>query len=296
MLIVTLSGLGAAVTWALGSVLVKAAVGKFSARELLVVRALAGAITAVGVMMALGASRPIWQMPPLAALAILGATVSGYYAADLLFVHSLKVVPLSQALPIQATYPVIAAAIAWAALNEPPTGLAFGGAICVVLGVAAVATVDSASDTIGMPGAPTRRFGLALLGLSTLGWGLSAVLLRFALQMADPVSVNALVSIFVLVLFAATTRPAGLLESVRRSPSLAWVVALAGVLGGTGLSNLLFVIAVNSGGVIAATALACTAPLFSSVLATLFLKERISVRLATGVLLTVGGVLLIVGA
>jgi drug/metabolite transporter (DMT)-like permease len=295
MLIVILYGLGAAITWAIGSVMVKAAVGRFSARELLVVRAMAGAITALGVMMALGGLRPIWQMPPLAAVATLGATLSGYYASDLLFVRSLQVVPLSQALPIQATYPVIAAAIAWAALNEPPTGLAFGGAICVVLGVAAVATVGPESKTVPAPGAPTRRFGLALLALSTLGWGISAVLLRYALQTADSVAVNALISIFVLVLFAGTTRPTGLLNNVRRSPSMAWLVALAGVLGGTGVSNLLFVMAVKAGGVITATALACTAPLFSSVMAALLLGERIGARLATGVLLTVGGVLLIVG-
>jgi drug/metabolite transporter (DMT)-like permease len=292
---VILFGLGAAVTWALGSVMVKGAVGKFAARELLFVRALGGAITAVGVMLALGNARSIFQIPPIAGVAILGATLSGYFAADLLFVRSLEVVPLSQALPIQATYPVIAAAIAWAVLDEPPAGLAVVGAIGVALGVVAVTSVEPETDSILAPGVPTRRTGLALLGLSTVGWGISAVLLRFALQMADAISVNALISVLVLILFAATSRPSMLWGNVRRGPAWAWWVAAAGVLGGTGVSNLLFVMAVESGGVITATALACTAPLFSSVLAALTLRERIGKRLATGVLLTVGGVLLIVG-
>ncbi len=295
MLKVTLCGLGAAITWAFGSVLVKAAVGKFTARELLVVRALAGAVTAVGVMLAVRGGEPLFRLPPVAVVAALGATLSGYFAADLLFVRSLEVVPLSQALPIQATYPVIAASIAWAALHEPPSWFAVAGAIVVVLGVAAVASVDPATDRASTAWTMTHRRGLVLLGLSTLGWGVSAVLLRFALQMADPISVNALVSILVLFAFAVTIRPGVLWSRIRGRMSWAWLIVLAGVLGGTGISNLLFVVAVDSGGVITATALACTAPLFSSLMAVLFLREKLDTRLATGVLLSVGGVLLIVG-
>jgi drug/metabolite transporter (DMT)-like permease len=294
MILVTLYGLGAAITWALGSVLVKAAVGKLPANQLLVVRALAGAVTALGAMAILGGSTQLTYLSPIAVIAILGATVSGYFAADLLFVRALEVVPLSQALPIQATYPVIAAGMAWAALAEPPTWLAVAGAIVVFLGVAAVATSEPGPSRVPPPRAPTRRVGLVLLGLSTLGWAVSAVLLRFVLRTLDPVPANALISVFVFLLFASTSRPAVLWSNVRRQASWAWLVALAGVLGGTGLSNLLFVMAVESGGVMVATTLSCTAPLFSSLMAVLCLEEKLSARLATGILLTVGGVLLIV--
>jgi len=44
-----------------------------------------------------------------------------------------------------------------------------------------------------------------------------------------------------------------------------------------------------------ATALACTAPLFTSLMAVVFLSERLSARLAAGVLLSVGGIWMIVG-
>jgi len=55
------------------------------------------------------------------------------------------------------------------------------------------------------------------------------------------------------------------------------------------------VLAIESGGVMVATALACTAPLFTSLMAVVFLSERLSARLAAGVLLSVGGIWMIVG-
>jgi len=293
---VALYGLGAAFTWGLGSVLIKAAVGKLPARELLVIRAFAGAATALGAAILLGRAGALWQMPVITWISILGVTLSGYFAADLLFVRALEVIPLSQALPIQATYPVIAAGLAWAVLGEPPTFLSLGGAIVVIAGVAAITGAEPEISGDHSPRALSRRRGLCLLGISTLGWGVSAVLLRFVLRTLDPIAANAVIALLVFVAFAAVARPLAAWSFVRRQPSWAGLLAVAGVLGGTGVSNLLFVLAIESGGVMVATALACTAPLFSSLMAVGFLRERLSARLAAGVLLTVGGIWMIVGS
>ena len=294
-MMVALYGLGAAFTWGLGSVLIKAAVGKLPASQLLLLRAFAGAVTAIAAMILFGRASSLQHVPFSVWLSILGATVSGYFAADLLFVRALEAVPLSQALPIQATYPVIAAGLAWAVLGEPPTIFSFGGAIVVIAGIAAIAGADAGGSPVLTPRPLTRRRGFVLLGVSTLGWGVSAVLLRFVLRSLDLIAANALLASLVFVVFLAIARPRAAWSFVRRQPSWVGLLAIAGILGGTGISNLLFVLAVEAGGVMVATALACTASLFTSVMAVAFLREKLSARLAVGVLLTVGGIWMIVG-
>ena len=292
---VALYGLGAAFTWGLGSVLIKAAVGKLPASHLLLLRAFAGAVTALGAMILFGRAGSLQQVPVITWVGILGVTLSGYFAADLLFVRALEVIPLSQALPIQAAYPLIAAGLAWAMLGEPPTLVSLAGAVVVIAGVAAIAGAEAEPARVSTPQPMSRHSGLLLLAISTLGWGVSAVLLRFVVQSLDPIAANAVIALFVFVAFAAIARPLAAWDFVRHQPTWAGLLAVAGILGGTGVSNLLFVLAIESGGVMVATALACTAPLFTSLMAVLFLKERLSARLAAGVLLTVGGIWMIVG-
>ncbi|MCJ7569439.1 MAG: DMT family transporter [Anaerolineales bacterium] len=291
----TLYGLGAAITWGVGSILIKTQVGRLNSGQLLALRALAGAVTAVMFTLLLNRSFVTKEVSLLTWFAVLGTVLSGYFAADLLFVRALEGVPLSVALPIQATYPLVTAGLAWIIFGEPPTLFVVIGALVVVMGIAFIGGSSQEEKMRGGSSSIVFRWNLILVGLSALGWGVSAILLSFVLRSVDAIAANSVVAVLVLLAFLASLRQRVPWSFMREYPTRLGVIFLAGALGGTGISNLLFILAVESGGVTQATALVCTAPLFAAIFAVLFLGEKMTSRLAAGTLLTVFGIWFIVG-
>ena len=128
-------GLSAALTWGAGNVLIKSQVGKLATTQLLTVRAVAGAATAVLAYFFLGKNDALLLLTPLAWMALVGSMLTGYFGSDLLFVYALKELPLSYIFPIQATYPLIATGLAWFIYGEAISPWVFIGAVLVIAGV-----------------------------------------------------------------------------------------------------------------------------------------------------------------
>ena len=189
----------------------------------------------------------LFDVPHLLALG--GAILLGYFGADILFVHTLERLPVSQVIPIQASYPLVALALAVAFLQERVSWLTLVGALVVVAGVSLVGAQETGRGP--NPGATDRRRrteGVLLSALSSLFWGGSAILLKLGPRRPGP----------------RWPRPASS-PAQPRSPS--WsssgpgrafsspriravgIAALAGALGGTGLSNVLYVLTVDVAGV-----------------------------------------------
>ncbi len=119
-------------------------------------------------------------------------------------------------------------------------------------------------------------------------FGAMTVALRFALRRAPDAEVGALLTILPAV---AVTVPFVAAGSVDLGGI--WPFLLAGLLG-PGLSQLLFTIAVRDAGPSRTSVAVGTAPLFSVVIALIFLDEPLQAALVLGALLiVVGGVLLV---
>jgi drug/metabolite transporter (DMT)-like permease len=292
----------------MSNVMLKAGVGKLPTKQLLALRALAGLATACLAYLMLGRHGEILSIQPGAWLGIFGVVISGYFGADLVFVYALEDLPVSRLFPIQAAYPLAAAGLAWYFFGDPLSIWMILGAMFVIVGVSLIGSEDPStavpppedvgtirnSDEAVEPRelAPSwRRFrAYALTVLSAAGWGISAVLLRGVLVEYDPVTVNTGVAIITAACFMLASGFFRMIDSVQKHPTAGVWVGMAGFLGGTGISNLWFIISIQIAGVAVATILASVAPLFTSLFAVLFLKEKLTLKLSLGTALTVVGV------
>jgi drug/metabolite transporter (DMT)-like permease len=119
-------------------------------------------------------------------------------------------------------------------------------------------------------------------------FGAMTVALRFALRRAPDAEVGALLTILPAL---AVTLPFVAAQSL--DLAAVWPFVLAGVLG-PGLSQLLFTLAVRDAGPARTSVAVGTAPLFSVVIALVFLDEPLLAGLVLGaILIVVGGVLLV---
>jgi drug/metabolite transporter (DMT)-like permease len=290
-----LYGLGAAVTWGIANVMVKSQVGKIKPGPLLFLRSCAGVVAAVIAVPLLGVRSTFALSSPLVWLAILLSVLVGYFGADMLFLQALVRIPLTVASPIQSAYPIMAVAFGWLLFGEKaPLSVLIGTAI-VFVGVSLISMYPPRSLSAAQATTHFHPLGLVFSGISAIGWAMSAILLRYALALDPPVLVNACVALVTLICYLPIARAQATIRAATADRHLGAAMLIAGAVGGTGLSNLLFILAIGAAGVGRASVLACTAPLFTAALAVILLREIVNPRLVTGTLLTVLGTALVAG-
>ena len=130
--------------------------------------------------------------------------------------------------------------------------------------------------------------GIPLALLTALLWGLSTVFLKAGLTSLTPIQVNSVRLPFVTIILYTTWAFSGKKTNKLRT-SLLPLIASTGLFS-MGLGSLLYLIALAKIGPSKTSALISTSPVFSLIMALVFLKEKISLRLALGVGLCVAGV------
>ena len=130
--------------------------------------------------------------------------------------------------------------------------------------------------------------GIPLALLTAFLWGLSTVLLKAGLNSLTPIQVNSVRLPFVTVILYTTWALTGKKTS-KLSKSSLLLIGGSGLFS-MGLGSLLYLIALAKIGPSVTSALISTSPVFSLIMALVFLKEKISLRLALGVGLCVAGV------
>jgi drug/metabolite transporter (DMT)-like permease len=288
-------GLGAAVTWGIANVMIKSQVGKLAPGPLLFLRSCAGLVAAAVAVPLLGAHQGESLPKPVVLLAVVLSVLVGYFGADILFLRALERIPVTVASPVQSAYPLMAVLLGWLLFGERAALSVLIGAITVFVGVSLI-SVDRPRTVSDAPAsAHFRPAGLVFTGISAAGWATSALALRYALEQSSPVLVNVYVAVVTLICYVPLAKLPSTLNAARRDLRLGGAMLVAGAVGGTGLSNLLFILAIGSAGVGRASVLACTAPLFTAAFAVLLLREVVDLRLAAGTLFTVIGTALVVG-
>ncbi|MFA5872382.1 MAG: DMT family transporter [Anaerolineales bacterium] len=286
-------GIGTALTWGLGNVFIKSQVNRLSSRQLLLIRSIIGAITAVLAYFLLGGKELHPHFTILEWLSLIGIVLTGYFGSELLFLYALKDLPLSYVFPIQGSYPLIATFLAWWFFGDIVSGWVLLGAVLVLSGISIIVSEESITDGVSHP---SRRWrGIFITLLSSLGWAFSAILLRYVMASQDAITTNMYVSLITAVIYFLVTPPAPAFAFAIRHPSTGVALFMAGLFGGTGISNLLFILTIEVAGVSLAAILASMAPIFTSFLAVFFLGEKLTFKLILGTILTMMGVSIIVG-
>jgi DME family drug/metabolite transporter len=282
-----LAALGAAMTWAATSLLVRSLVHELGSVAVNAVRStVGGAILLVWVLVTAGAGA--FTAPSTSALVLLALSIVAAIAiGDTVFFESTRALGLGRAMTISMTYPVGAAALAAAFLGEPVTLAVALGTLLTLAGLVLIVAPWAER-------APDERFafGVGTATLASLAWAVSVVLVKPPLREMDAVTAQAIrLPLAALVLWATPWARAAAGGLGRLGGGALARLAALSVL--TVLSSVLFVASVKYAGVAVAAVLSSTAPMFAIPLARVFFGERLSRPALLGAGVTLAGIVVL---
>ena len=223
-----------------------------------------------------------------------GSTLVGLVVGDTIYFQSMKLIGLSRAMPLSATYPFFTMILAFMFLDEALTWTVVGGAL-LIAGGAYLLAVPRATDR-GQGGeqrSSVNPLGVGLALAAAVCWAVSTVMVREALATVDVAVANSVrLSILMVALFALSLRQGGIGRLEEYGFRTLLVVFLAGVIG-MGLGTYTFLSAVQLSGAARTSVLTASTPLFG-VPFSILLKEKPCARALAGTVLTVAGVVLTV--
>jgi drug/metabolite transporter (DMT)-like permease len=212
-------------------------------------------------------------------LIVIVAAIIGFGISEFLLYKSFILIGVSRGFTISYTYPMFAMAIGILFLGEPFVLMYLIGTILMVLSITMV--------SIGSKG--SKKFdakGVLVSVTSAIAAASGTVIVSIGLRSISVLLANALrfpVLALFLFLFAQPRKPWNL---SRRNVIL---LAVSGILG-VGIGGITYLNSIQLIGVIRATPLSASSPVWTSILSSLILKEKVSMRLFLSSVIVVAGI------
>ena len=282
-----LAALASALSWAVTSLLVRSLIGELGSFGINALRSSVGGALLLAWVLATGGIGALTAMSAgafgLLALSIVAAITVG----DTVFFESTRVLGVGRAMTISMTYPVGAALLAAAFLDEPLTPALAAGTLLTLGGLTLIVAPWAER-------APDERFwfGVGTATLASLAWAVSVVVLKPPLREVDPVTAQAIRLPLAAATLWATPWARGALDGLGRRgrPVLARLAVLSVL---TAVSSVMFVAGVKYAGVGVAAVLSSTAPMFAIPLGFVFFGERLSRGALLGAGVTIAGIVVL---
>jgi DME family drug/metabolite transporter len=290
-----IAGLASAFTWALSSILIRAATQRGNVVFINAVRLVAACVVYLGGITLAGRWGEVLAIPMGSLVPLLLAVVVGLVVGDTVFFKSQAYMGVARALPVSGTYPLFTLLLSSLVLGEPLRWQLGASAALVMVGLYLLTTTPRGRPaTLDVPADRTVLAGVAMALLAALAWSCSTMLLRVSLGGTDVVAANAIRLPFALVILSAMLAQQGNLTLVRCYTWRALApVLVAGVLG-TGLGSTAFLLSVQLAGPAKAAIISSASPLFGAPMSVLLLHEQLSLSNVAGIVLCVVGIWLVV--
>jgi DME family drug/metabolite transporter len=283
----------AALCWALGASLYKKGMLNVGPVALNLFRSVPATIYAFFALYLLGKWIFLSELDIVSLVYISVSSLLVLAAGDTLYFIGLKSVGVAKTVPIAYSYSIFVALISTFFLEETMTASILLGTVAVVSGVWLVP--GRAENNIRKR--ETLKLGIiAALGTS-LCWACGLILFKLILANIDPfVLASVRMAFLVPVLGAFTIVPAETRSSIKHlTRSNTIMIVLSGLIS-LGIEDTLLYIGLENAKANVVAPLGSTTPLFATIIAMLFLKERVSKGVVAGTLLvTVGTILLTFG-
>jgi len=230
------------------------------------------------------------------------ALLIGFVIGDSLYLISQHHIGVSIAFPIALSYPLLTYLFSILMVNETFTWVKSIGIVIVLLGVFLISKSSSSksnnaneySDELQeLPQKKTNKIYIFFAMGAAVCWALGTVILQIGLEDHGVIEANAIRMFFgagILYSIFRVQEKKPLTSFQRRSIG----IIILGAIIGTLIGNSLYLIAVQEIGATTTSAITASAPMVSTPLSALFLKEKISFWLIIATILTVTGIILII--
>jgi drug/metabolite transporter (DMT)-like permease len=282
-----LCALASALAWSVTSLLARSLIPHYGSVTINAVRSGAAGLLLLAIVMVIEGPHTLTAMSGATFVQLTVSIVAAIGIGDTVFFESTRAIGLSRAMTIATTYPVGAALLAAAFLNEPLTIPVMVGTLLTLGGVALIVSVRSHDAR------PERlAFGVWTAVIASVAWAVSTVMMKVPLSEIDPLTAQAIrlpLASVLLWLTPWTWGAVGAMRKAGRGP----LVSIGVLSIVTAASSVLFVASLKYAGVAVGSVLSATAPVFALPLGVLFLGERVSRVTIAGVLLALSGVVVL---
>ena len=291
------AALGAAFCWAIAPILYRQALFNSKPISANIVRCVSNAAVMLLVLLALGKLNALTSLP----LGIVGIVVIsgvvGLGIGDTLYLHGLKSVGVSVAVPLAATYPLFSLVWATFLLREPATLTAIAGALIILAGIWLLSRKKN--NEAALTKGKIALTGVAVSLATAAVWSVSITLMDVAVTMPGVNSLDAnyaiittriaAMALLMLLLAPAIDREKGFLKLKRNTIIELCIGGLVANAIGWLLMNYSFLNILEA----QAVPISSTTPLFSAIAGFLLFREKATVSRVLGAVVVVAGIALI---
>jgi drug/metabolite transporter (DMT)-like permease len=282
-----LVALGSAVAWAVTSLLARSLMVELGSVGVNAIRSSIGGTLLIAWVLATAGAGAFTSISATGWLLLGLSIVMAIALGDTVFFESTRAIGVARAMTVSTTYPLVAAVIAAAFLNEPVTVPIAVGSLVTMAGLVLIVAPWAER-------APGERFwfGVGTAVAASLAWAVSTVLVKPALSEMGPFTAQAIrLPVASLVLWLTPWARPVPAAFARSSRAVRVRIVILGVI--TAFSSVMFVAGVKHAGVAVASVLSSTAPMFAIPLAVVSLNERLTPHAFLGIVLTLAGIIVL---
>jgi len=210
---------------------------------------------------------------------------------DTTYLLSIRNVGVSVAYPISYSYPLLVALIASFFLDEKLYLSLFAGTFIAIIGIW---LLSKKNKSISVIKSRKKRFIIGILSAfcASLSWSIGIVIFKISVMKVKPISVAIikLILLFIMVSPSIKINYSFIKLNLNRVTLL---FALIGGLFGIGIGDFFFYMSLNNIDASISAALTTVSPLFTLLLAVIYLREEIKLNQVIGTTLIVLGVTLV---
>ena len=280
----------AALCWAFGASLYKKAIRDMNPIKFNLIRSTSVLIYAFSIVFILGKLGSVFNLD-LSTITIMGiSSILVLVAGDTLYFIGLRTIGVTKTVPITYSYSILVVLLGGIILDEAITLQLILGTITIILGVWLVA--NKALDQ-------TQKSNTSLIGvISSLGtvlcWGFGVVFFKIILNSNDPYILAAGRMLFLIPTLAILSIiPYGNKSNNRKISRIQLVLALLSGLISLGIGDNLLYLALDSTNTNIVAPLTSLTPIFSALIAIIFLGEKVSKKTIIATLLVTTGTMLL---
>jgi len=288
------AAISAAFCWALSAVLYKKVLGRVGYMTTNLVRS---AFAVLFLLLIVPISLSLYPSSALTsnelAILVFGA-LTNLFIGDTFYFMGLRKIGVSRAQPISGSYPLFSMLLAAIILSETLTFAILIGTPLIVVGIALISlTTNDKNDGASTHLSPLRGVAASIAAAIFWSVGLTAYKVALSGGQIDLISANFLRTTAIMPFLLISVFAAGESKQLKKMTRFdVSALASAGILAlGVG-GTLLFLsqtLIENS----RAIPLSSVSPLFSLVLASHYIREKVTMRIAIGTILIVAGVILV---